>query len=342
MLQNRDCVRLSIIVIGRNEALHIERCLRSSIKGIQNFPESEIIYVDSASTDNTVEIAKKFPIKIFQLKPDWPLSASAGRYIGTLHAKGDYLFFIDGDTLLFYNWLDKGIQYLQEHQEVGAVAGSVHEIFEDETGRRLGFLRHRYGRQNAPREEKTMGGIALYRKSVLDQVGLFNPFLAVDEEPELGLRIRRAGYKLVRLPEVMAITYGPERETFRELFRRYHTKLFTYGTTLWYCQQDGLFKRYLFERLDHLLTYLLAWFVFLIICIFAIWFKLIYYVLLSGMLTGILIKILKPSLYRRLIISFVKRSLMLIRTVQSYFIAHPYGLDKYPKDAIYVRSEAQR
>lgn len=339
MLQEEDQVKLSVIAVGRNESLHIERCLQSLIKGTKRFSDHEILYIDSASSDNTVETAKKFPIKIYQLKPDWPLSASAGRYIGCLHARGDYLFFIDGDTILYHNWLEKGVSYLQENPDVGAVAGSVHEIFENETGQQVGFMKHRYGHQNTPREEKTMGGIALYRRSILNQVGTFNPFLAADEEPELGFRIRRAGYKLIRLPDTMAITYGPERQTFRELFRRYHSKLFAYGTTLRYCQKNGFFKQYLFERLDHLLSYIIAWFIFLIICIVAVRYGFIFYFFLIGFLIGVVIKFLKPSLYRRLLISFVKRSLMLIRTIQSYFAAKPDDPEKYPTDVIYIETE---
>jgi len=39
----------------------------------------------------------------------------------------------------------------------------------------------------------------MYRRAVLEEVGTFNPYLNSDEEPELGLRIRHAGYRILEL-----------------------------------------------------------------------------------------------------------------------------------------------
>jgi len=333
--------KLSVIIIGRNEASHIKRCLLSVLKGIQTVPDTEVIYSDSASTDNTIDIVRQYPVHIYQLKPDWPLSAAAGRYTAYRHASGKYLFFIDGDTLLYRNWLPRGIRFLEEHQEAAVVAGSVHEIFEDEAGKTVGFLKHRYGHLAGPASVKAMGGIALYRKSVLDQVGPFNPFIAADEEPELGIRIRHAGYRLFRLPEPMAITYGLPRQTVGELFRRYQSRLYTFGTTLRYCQKNGYGLQYIRERLGHLVSYVLVMTGFTAVAVFLIrqgWFL---YGIGSGCLAVLLLRVTRPSLYRRLWISFIKRTLMTVRTVQTYILTKPEPFIKYPEDALYIAPEAQ-
>jgi glycosyltransferase involved in cell wall biosynthesis len=322
---------LSVIIIGRNEAAHIGRCLQSVLKGVQRTPGTEIIYVDSASTDRTLEIVRQYPaVRTLQLKAEWPLCAAAGRYIGYLHAGGTYLFFIDGDSVLYRHWLTTGIEYLSAHPDVGAVAGSVHEVFETENGRPVRFLRHRYGDQQSPDQVKTMGGIALYRKSALDRAGPFNPFIPADEEPELGLRLRRAGYKLVRLPEIMALTYGPERETFQELFRRYRSGLYSFGIALRYCRQNTCAWQYIRERLDHLVSYGAALILSALILIFLIirgWLPAAVVLLIFG-LTGL--RLLRPVLFRRLMISFVKRSLMMIRTFESYFRNPARPAETYP------------
>jgi glycosyltransferase involved in cell wall biosynthesis len=328
---------LSVIIIGRNEEAHIERCLRSVLKGIQSIPGTEIIYVDSASTDHTLDRIRGFPVRILQLKPSWPLSASAGRYIGYLHARGTYLFFIDGDTILFHGWLPAGIEYLSRHPNTGAVAGSVHELFETRKGRPIRLLRHRYGWHQSHRDVKTMGGIALYRKSALDQVGPFNPFISADEEPELGMRMRQAGHRLIRIPEVMAVTYGPERETFPELYRRYRSGLFSFGIALRYCQTYGCFLQYIRERLGHLISYGIVLFLAVFILIGLImqgW-------ILQGALVMIMalacLRLLKPSLFRRLMISFVKRTLMMIRTIHTYIRTDPTPVGCYPTDVIEIQ-----
>jgi glycosyltransferase involved in cell wall biosynthesis len=324
---------LSVIIIGRNEADHIERCLQSVLKGTQRIPDTEIIYVDSASTDRTLEIVRQYPaVRVLQLREEWPLSASAGRYIGYLHAGGTFLFFIDGDSVLYRRWLSSGIEYLAGHPDTGAVAGSVHEVFETENGRPVRLLRHRYGLQQSPFHVKTMGGIALYRKSVLHRVGPFNPFITADEEPELGLRMRRDGYTLTRLPEIMALTYGPERETFHELFRRYRSGLYSFGIALRYCRQNACALQYIRERLDHLVSYgavLIVGLLILIVLIFRGW-------LLTGVLLLILsltgLRLLRPGIFRRLMISFVKRSLMMIRTLESYFRTDAKPAETYPTE----------
>ena len=101
---------ISIIIIGRNEAARIEACLRSVFASLDGCGDCEILYVDSASDDNTVEIAGQFPIRILQLRPTWRLSAAAGRFVGYHHSSGKYLLFVDGDTDLdLYVYDENGI-----------------------------------------------------------------------------------------------------------------------------------------------------------------------------------------------------------------------------------------
>jgi len=327
-------INLSVIIIGRNEVRHIEACLRSVIKGIQTTAGTEIIYVDSASTDDTIQIVRKYSASIYQLKPDWPLSAAAGRYIGYLQSRGDYLFFIDGDTMLVHDWLPKGIRFLQTHPETGGIAGSMHELFEDNNGKPISLQRHRYGRHENPRTEKTLGGIALYRRSVLEQAGPFNPYIAVDEERELGLRIQRAGFNLIRIPDLMAVTTGPSRETLGELRRRYHSRLYTFGTTLRYCQKNGFFWQYMFERLGMINAYIAAMAVVLALSFVSIihgWFLFLF---CAGVIMLAILRVGSPGLFNRICISLIKRTFMTIRTVQSFVQTKPRKITEYPVDVI--------
>ena len=109
---------VSIIVIGRNEAQRIERCLRSVFAALPSGNDCEVIYVDSASEDDSVAIASRFPIRILQLRKSWKLSPSAGRYIGYQHARGKYLLFVDGDSLLFKRWLTKACEFLDSNPDL--------------------------------------------------------------------------------------------------------------------------------------------------------------------------------------------------------------------------------
>lgn len=92
---------ISFIVIGRNEARNIGRCIVSLIEtiNVNKLKDAEILYVDSNSGDGTVSIVQKYAqVIIYKITKGWNLPVA--RNIGANHAKGDILFFIDGDMAL--------------------------------------------------------------------------------------------------------------------------------------------------------------------------------------------------------------------------------------------------
>ena len=92
---------ISFIVIGRNEEKNLFRCLSSIDRTIKvnNVIDSEIIYVDSDSSDGSTEIIKSFKnVSGFKIKGD--INAALARNVGAERSKGETLFFIDGDMEL--------------------------------------------------------------------------------------------------------------------------------------------------------------------------------------------------------------------------------------------------
>ena len=77
---------LSIGMIVKNEEKYLERCL-NGIKPILDNVDSELIITDTGSTDNTIEIAKKFTDKVFCF--DWCDDFAAARNFGLKEAKGE-------------------------------------------------------------------------------------------------------------------------------------------------------------------------------------------------------------------------------------------------------------
>jgi glycosyltransferase involved in cell wall biosynthesis len=201
------------IIISRNEEKIIQKCIESVIECSRGYKNSEIILVDSASTDRTIDIAKRYPIKIIQLKPNWPLSPAAGLYTGFLHSKGDYVCFIAGDMILNAEWLKEALLYLKK-DDVAGVSGNIINIFEDGCSplvvRRINrsYELLKFGEVNS------LGGPAMFKRKVLEDVGCYHPFLRAGEEAELSCRIRAKGYKLLRLPTPMVTHYVKSMSLF--------------------------------------------------------------------------------------------------------------------------------
>lgn len=88
---------LSIAMMVKNESKNLDECLRS-LQPIRNSIESELIIVDTGSTDDTVEIAKRYTDKVYFHK--WNDNFSEMRNITIDYSKGKWLLIIDGDEVI--------------------------------------------------------------------------------------------------------------------------------------------------------------------------------------------------------------------------------------------------
>jgi len=95
---------VSIVVPTRNSAETLPLCLASIRR--QTYRNIEVIVVDSYSTDNTVEIAKRFGAKVIQVAGE----RARAKNVGLRLAKGKYVLFIDSDMVLTPRVVEKCIQ----------------------------------------------------------------------------------------------------------------------------------------------------------------------------------------------------------------------------------------
>ena len=92
---------ISFIIIGRNEGWKLSNCLESVYNTVSqnSIIEYEVIYVDSKSSDDSIKRAEKLKgVKIINLDGD--INAAIARNVGAKEAKGDVLFFLDGDMVI--------------------------------------------------------------------------------------------------------------------------------------------------------------------------------------------------------------------------------------------------
>jgi GT2 family glycosyltransferase len=203
----RDKPLAGIVIIGRNEGLRLQKAFESLFRCRSANCDFVCIYVDSGSTDGSVELARSQNITTHCLDATRPFSAARARLEGAAQLIAEYpdltfIQFLDGDCSLTDSWLDRSVEYLISNENIGVVCGRLEE---KESERSL------FNRFNALRWKAapcgvidTCGGIFLIRRSVYQMVGGFNPLLLTGEEAELCSRIRNQGYQIVRLDAIMA------------------------------------------------------------------------------------------------------------------------------------------
>jgi GT2 family glycosyltransferase len=194
--------RLGIVVIGRNEGERLERCLRSLAGS-----ERTIVYVDSGSTDGSVAFARGKGCRVVELDPSLPFSAARARNEG-LHRlleedpATELVQFVDGDCEVRPAWIPEAQRTLQESPGTAVVCGRRRERHpEASVYNRLCDLEW----DTPLGEALACGGDFLARVRALNQAGGFDPSVVAGEEPELCLRLRRAGWTIRRIDAEMTL-----------------------------------------------------------------------------------------------------------------------------------------
>jgi len=191
---------ISIIVIGRNEGERLTRCLKSIHQIHQGVFQTELIYVDSASTDQSVLVAHQQGAKVVNINPQRPCAA-VGRNAGLAIANGDYVLFLDGDTVLHPDFLNIALKAI-EQPHVAIVWGHRREMNPNQSiyvkAMDLDWI-YKAG------ISEFCGGDALMKTKELREVGGFNETLIAGEEPELCRRLRQHGLLILHIDAPMTL-----------------------------------------------------------------------------------------------------------------------------------------
>jgi GT2 family glycosyltransferase len=203
-----------VVVIGRNEGDRLIRCLESA-------SGRTVVYVDSGSSDGSAERARRLGVAVLELDPSRPFTAARARNAGferlsALGAHPEFVQFVDGDCELQPGWLEAAVRHLEAHPEVAVVCGRRRERFPDATAyNRLVDMEW----DAAPGDADACGGDAMIRARTFREVGGYDAALIAGEDPELCLRIRRAGYRVVRLDREMTL-HDADLRTLGQWWRR--------------------------------------------------------------------------------------------------------------------------
>lgn len=179
---------LSVVIPTLNENNHLYillRCLEN-----QTYDNFEAIVSDGGSTDGTVSVAERLADKVVSSEDE---TIAEGRNKGAEIAEGDILVFLDADTRISDEFLEKVAAFFEDNDVVGATCNYTC-IERDFVNRFCYFLANKstrfltkIGVANFP------GFCSFYRKGEFEELGGFDEDLNHTEDIELGKRIRETG-----------------------------------------------------------------------------------------------------------------------------------------------------
>ncbi len=204
------------MVIGRNEGHRLEQCLKSLTD-----QGSPLVYVDSGSTDSSIEIARSLGADVVELDMQKPFSMARARNAGfarvlKLQPDTALVHFFDGDCTVVQGWVQKAMDFMLREPDAAAVSGSRREM-EPEGSIYNAMADMEWNAPSGP--AKAVGGDALYRVQAFSQVGGFNEALIAGEEPELCFRLLAEGWKIYRVEGDMTM-HDAQIHSFRQWWKR--------------------------------------------------------------------------------------------------------------------------
>ena len=236
---------ISFIVIGMNEEKTVGLTIKSIISYIlyNRIDDYEIIYVDSRSTDSSIEIVKEFKeVKTFKIIGD--RNAAIARNIGAIEAKGDIFIFLDADMEIVKEF--HSVAFNGERLIYPYISGQLKNIFYDKNWYKIGESLH-FPTLKEDRYYPETGGFFIIEKSLWFLVGGMRTKYRRSQDIDFGLRLAKRGILLLRKKELFIIhhtvSYLDKRRVWKMLFDG--SLLFQSSVML----RDHLFNRYIYRRL---------------------------------------------------------------------------------------------
>mgnify|MGYP001553278147 CR=1 FL=1 len=205
-----------VVAIGRNEGERLRGCL-DSVRS----RAAALVYVDSGSTDGSVELARSFGAAVVALDMSRPFTAARARNEGfrrlaEFKPAPALVQFVDGDCEVCDGWLEAGRAFLDAHAEVAAVCGRNRERFPERSiYNRLADMEW----DTPVGEARACGGNAMMRATAFAQADGFREDLIAGEEPELCVRLRALGWHVWRLEAEMTL-HDSAMTRFSQWWRR--------------------------------------------------------------------------------------------------------------------------
>lgn len=213
---------ISIIIANKDHVEDLKRCITSILEK-STYENYEIIVAENNSTEKSIfeyyeELNEKEKIRVITFEGEF--NYSAVNNLGALHARGEYLLFLNNDTqVITVNWLEELLMYAQR-SDVGAVGGKLYYANKtiQHAGVVLGLGAHRtaghshYGQHRdnlgymgrlcyAQDVSAVTGACLMVKKALFDEVGGLDEAFAISlNDVDFCLKLRQKGYLNVFTP----------------------------------------------------------------------------------------------------------------------------------------------
>jgi len=206
---------VSVVIPNWNGAAHLPSCL-GALRA-QTFRDVEVIVVDNASTDDSVELlGREYPeAQVIRLDRNYGFTGACNT--GLRAAQGEFLILLNNDTEAAPDWLAEVVAAFERHSGAGMVASKMllfdrrdilhtaGDVFKtDGTPGNRGVWEEDRGQFTEGPVFSANGGSAAYRKAMLDQIGpLDEDFFFSCEDVDLAWRAQLAGWHCVYAPRAV-------------------------------------------------------------------------------------------------------------------------------------------
>jgi GT2 family glycosyltransferase len=229
---------VSAIVVNYNGSGFVGEAVASLLA--QDLDGVEVVVVDNGSSDGSdAEIERHFGGRILLLRAGRNLGFGAGNNVGFRASRGRYLLLLNSDAVATASCAREMVAAAEADERVGMVAAKVldyadHDVI-DTTGHLLcpdGLNRGR-GRLDIDRGQYDAcrtacfpsGAAALYRRTMLDEIGLFDEaFFLFGDDTELGLRGRLAGWECAFAPRAIVFHRGSQSTGRYSRLKAFHVE----------------------------------------------------------------------------------------------------------------------
>ena len=227
--------KLSIVIVNHNTRDLLHGCL-TSLDKVKDEVDFEIIVSDNNSSDSSVSMIKKDFPKVRVVENSTNLGFAKGNNQARDYVEGEYILFLNSDTIVKKDTLKKTVNYMDEHKEVGALTckillpdgkidkdtrrafitpaiGLVHLFLKLDRlfPHSKTFAKYWYGYMSEDTQHEVdviQGAYFLSRKKIIDKLDWFDEDYFLDgEDIDLCWRIKKAGFKIIYFPRVSIIHF---------------------------------------------------------------------------------------------------------------------------------------